>query len=690
MRIDTVAHMHIYIHTYRMTRAPDLREESKLSMEEDWSPLPFDTITLGVRTGLIKSATEASKLHDVIKTCATQDFELLFWTPDADVGAELHGKEWFTGYVTAKAVEFQLLLASSHILALIPKEMNPDFMIEELASAADQEDFNDLVELALIAGHHSRYRQDPALTHAQFKSLYTAWVRNSMAKLAADHVFVARRKEDGKAVGFITIKLSREKGSASIGLLGISPSCQRQGLGAALMSTACVFVQNAGVPQITVQTQADNDNAVKFYASQGFALTGLAPKPTYHIWLTHWVLNQVPYNVPYLTGDEGKELCRLVDSHKLDSLGKYTVACEQWLERKLGCSKVLLTLSATAALEQAVLLCDIGPGDEVIMPSFTFVSTANAVALRGATPIFVDIGNDLNIDVLSIEEAFTPKTKAIMVVHYGGNACDMDAVMRLAKDKGVFVIEDAAQALLSTYKGRCLGTIGHLGCLSFHYTKNTVCGEGGALLVNDPRFQSPATVIREKGTNRTDFMLSKVSKYEWMSLGSSFVPSELCSAFLLPQLLDAEESAFRRHRVCHAYRTLLAPLVAQGLFRFAGTLGHGDVQAERRGNGHIFPLIFPSAESRKAVQTAMTAQKVQCLTHFVPLHLSQGGIKYGKVMPHSSLEHTLTASVCLLRLPVWPGMRFGHVQYVVQVLYEHFDQQLPPVTTTMRLFMPVA
>ncbi len=236
------AHTHIYKHTYRTTRTPDLREENTLSMEEDWATLSFDTVTLGVRSGVIQSATKATELHDVIKTCATQAFELLFWTPDADVGAELHGKEWFTGYVTAKAVEFQLRLASSHMLALIPKEtVNPDFMIAELASAAAQEDFNDLVDLALIAGHHARYRRDPTLTQAQFKSLYTAWLRNSMAQLVADHTCVVRRKEGGKAVGFITIKLSRDEGGASFGLLGVSPSCQRQGLGTALMSAACAL-----------------------------------------------------------------------------------------------------------------------------------------------------------------------------------------------------------------------------------------------------------------------------------------------------------------------------------------------------------------------------------------------------------------------------------------------------------------
>ncbi|KAM3572724.1 hypothetical protein VYU27_005303 [Nannochloropsis oceanica] len=664
----------------------------KSSLPDDWVHLPFDTSALGVRTALLKSTIEFSQLRKVINTCAKQGLELLYWTPDSDVGTVIHNQEWFTGYGVAKGVEFKLPLANRHSgsTSQIPLEMSPDFFVEPLASI-EEEDFYDLVDLALIAGHHSRFRLDPALTHAQFKSLYKAWLQNSVTRQVADQIFVARRKEDGKATGFITVKLAVDRNSASIGLLGVSPSCQRQGLGAALISAACEFTQSADIPQITVRTQEDNHMAINFYGAQGFMPHDNGPKTTYHIWLTHRVIDRVQYNVPYLTGDEGKEVSRLINSQRLDSLGRYTVACEHWLETNLGCSKALLTLSATAALEQAILLCKIGPGDEVIMPSFTFVSTANAVALRMATPVFIDVGDDLNMDIAAVSEAVTSKTKAIMVVHYGGNACDMDNIMHLAKEKELYVIEDAAQAFLSKYKGRCLGTIGHLGCLSFHYTKNTVCGEGGALLVNDPRFHSPAAIIREKGTNRADFMLGSVSKYEWMSLGSSYVPSELCSAFLLPQLLDANESAYRRKRVCDAYRVLLAPLAARGCFRFLKVLSDRNgaaMLADTCGNGHLFPIIFPSTDSRKMAQTAMTTKNVQCLTHFVPLHLSQGGMKYGKVWPHASLESTITASACLLRLPVWPGMRFGHIQYVVQVLYEHFGEDCPSVTTAMHLFMP--
>jgi GNAT superfamily N-acetyltransferase len=230
-----------------------------LPNETDWVPLSFDTSALGVRTALLKGTIEVSQLRSIMDACATQGLDLLYWTPDVDVAVEVQEKEWFTGYAMTKGVEFRLPLASEPggSAPLIPKEMNPDFIVEALASP-EQEDFYDLVDLALVAGQHSRYRHDPALTHAQFKSLYTAWLRNSVARQVADQIFVARRKEDSKVSGFITVKLAIDKGSASVGLLGVSPSCRRQGLGGALMSAACGFAKTAGVPHITVRTQANN------------------------------------------------------------------------------------------------------------------------------------------------------------------------------------------------------------------------------------------------------------------------------------------------------------------------------------------------------------------------------------------------------------------------------------------------
>ncbi|KAM3568937.1 hypothetical protein VYU27_008952 [Nannochloropsis oceanica] len=383
---------------------------------------------------------------------------------------------------------------------------------------------------------------------------------------------------------------------------------------------------------MSVKTQAINRSAMSFYPSRAFLPSG-SPKATYHIWLTHKVLPCVRYNVPYITGDEINALSRVVTANAIDSLGPHTVACERWLEARLECSKALLTLSATAALEQAVLLCELEPGDEVIMPSFTFVSTANAVALRGAVPVFVDVagGDDLNLDPEAVRRSVTDKTKAIIVVHYGGKACNMDAIMLVAEEHQLTVIEDAAQAFLSTYNGKYLGTIGHIGCLSFHYTKNTICGEGGALLVNDPKFHFQAVIVREKGTNRTEFMLGKICKYEWLCLGSSYVPSELCAAFLLPQLHDAEEVTRRRRLICTAYTNLLAPLAAQCLLTIPkpteasadGVNGAGG--GPTHGNGHLFAVLFPSPEARQAAQAAMAERNIQCLTHFVPLHLSEGG-----------------------------------------------------------------
>jgi dTDP-4-amino-4,6-dideoxygalactose transaminase len=696
------------------------REECK---EKDWNFLPFDSEVLGVRVGSFRNQFDHPKaVQAALEGCTGEGLELLYWTPSnpkaEEIAVSIEKEQWFSGYLVSESVEFQRQLHDHESVEAISKEerRSGDFTIQPIKLLTDNKEgsveptigssntdlLDELIDLACVAGRHSRFRRDPAFTSSQFRAMYSAWMHNSLAGEIADQVFVARSKatetDDGEDIhvgkqgtikGLITVKkCSGDKTNVTIGLLAVSPMHHRQGVGSALMAKALAWAKTQGASKLTVKTQAGNRKAMSFYSSLGYTTVG-PPTKMYHIWLTERILeNGVRYNVPYFAGTEMREISRLISSNAIDSLGKYTLSCERWLENTLGCSKVLLTPSATAALEAAVLLCNLQTGDEVIMPSFTFVSTANAVALRGATPVFVDVeGTTLNIDVRAVRDAITPKTKAIMVVHYGGEACNMDPIMSLAQEKALFVIEDAAQALLSTYKGRALGTIGHLGCLSFHYTKNTVCGEGGALLVNDDRFHSMSAVIREKGTNRTDFMLSKVSKYEWLSLGSSYVPSELSSAFLFAQLMDAEETARRRREICLAYRALLAPLVENGSFNFKRLSVSGETETEKsRGNGHIFLIILPSVEERIAVQDMLKEHGVQCLTHFVPLHLSKGGKTYGRAS--GSLEHTLNVHSCLLRLPVWPGMRFGHIHHVVSCLYQYYGRETPSIHTVMHYFLP--
>ncbi|HXD38875.1 MAG TPA: dTDP-4-amino-4,6-dideoxygalactose transaminase, partial [Rhodanobacter sp.] len=336
-----------------------------------------------------------------------------------------------------------------------------------------------------------------------------------------------------------------------------------------------------------------------------------------------------------------------------------------WLERRTGTRKALLTHSCTAALEMAAILLDLQPGDEVIMPSFTFVSTANAFVLRGAVPVFVDIRPDtLNIDEALIEQAITPRTRAICVVHYAGVACEMDTIMAIAARHRLRVVEDAAQAMLSLYKGRPLGSIGDLAALSFHETKNVISGEGGALLINDPALVERAEVIREKGTNRTRFFRGQVDKYTWVDLGSSYLPSELVAAFLAAQLEEADHITSRRLAIWDRYHAWAAPLES------AGRLRRPVIPAECAHNAHMYFLLLRGLEARTHFIEAMKAAGIGTVFHYIPLHSSPAGQRYGRMS--GTLAHTDAASDGLVRLPLWIGLESQqeHVMQAAQCVLE--------------------
>jgi dTDP-4-amino-4,6-dideoxygalactose transaminase len=321
----------------------------------------------------------------------------------------------------------------------------------------------------------------------------------------------------------------------------------------------------------------------------------------------------------------------------------------------------LLTHSCTAALEIAALLLNIKAGDEVIMPAYTFVSTANAFALRGATPVFVDIRPDtLNIDESEIEAAITPRTKAIVPVHYAGVGCEMDTIMDMAKRRDLSVVEDAAQGVMSTYKGRPLGSIGHLGAYSFHETKNIISGEGGALLANDERFVERAEIIREKGTNRGQFFRGQVDKYTWMDIGSSYLPGEIIAAFLWAQMEEAQLITNRRLAIWQQYHDALAPLEA------AGKLRRPIIPAECQHNAHMYYILVDSLATRTRLIKALNEQSISAVFHYVPLHRAPAGTQYARI--HGELNNTEHLSDCLLRLPLWVGM--DSVDRVVEAL-EH-------------------
>ncbi len=370
---------------------------------------------------------------------------------------------------------------------------------------------------------------------------------------------------------------------------------------------------------------------------------------------------RVPFNKPYMSGKELENIRQAHDKGFLAGDGDFTKKCNAWLEQRIGCRKALLTHSCTAALEMAAILADIQLGDEVIMPSYTFVSTANAFVLRGGVPVFVDIRPDtLNIDETKIEAAISSRTKAIVPVHYAGMGCEMDTIMDIARRHNLLVIEDAAQGIMSSYKGRPLGSIGHMAALSFHETKNIISGEGGALLVNDARFAERAEIIREKGTNRSQFFRGQVDKYTWVDVGSSYLPGEIIAAFLWAQMEEAQSITQRRLDIWHYYHEALAPLEAAGRLR-RPVVADGCLH-----NAHMYYILLDSLEQRTRVISKLEEQEVNAVFHYVPLHSSLAGKKYGRVQ--GELKNTEKLSEHLLRLPLWVGMIEEQQGKVVTVL----------------------
>ena len=372
-------------------------------------------------------------------------------------------------------------------------------------------------------------------------------------------------------------------------------------------------------------------------------------------------MEKTPFNKPYMTGRELEYIAQAHARGHLSGDGEFTKHCHAWLEGRTGTKKALLTHSCTAAMEMAAILANVGPGDEVIMPSYTFVSTANAFVLRGAVPVFVDIRPDtMNIDESLIEAAISERTRVIVAVHYAGVACEMDAIMKLARRHNLLVMEDAAQGIMSTYRGQSLGAIGHLGALSFHETKNIISGEGGALLINDPGLVQRAEIIREKGTNRAQFFRGQVDKYTWMDIGSSYLPSELIAAFLWAQMQQAEAITARRMGIWRTYHKGLEPLEQAGKLR-RPFIPEGCVQ-----NAHMYYILLPSLEIRSGLIAALKRADIQAVFHYVPLHSAPAGRILGRAS--GTLRITDDLSSRLLRLPFWLGLeeRQGRIIETIQ------------------------
>jgi len=374
----------------------------------------------------------------------------------------------------------------------------------------------------------------------------------------------------------------------------------------------------------------------------------------------------IPFNKPPYTRNEDQYVLAAMRSEKISGDGEFSKRCQTWFEEKLSGAKALLTPSCTHALEMAALLIDVQPGDEIIMPSYTFVSTANAFVLRGATIVFVDIRPDtMNIDERLIEAAITPKTKAIVPVHYAGVACEMDTIMNIATRHKLFVIEDAAQGMMSTYKGRPLGSIGHMGAYSFHETKNyTSGGEGGLLIINDKRFINRAEIIREKGTNRSQFFRGMVDKYSWVDVGSSYLPCDIQAAYLWGQLEKADQINQNRLRVWSSYREALQPLVeAEKVF-----LPH--IPADCIHNAHMFYLKVCDLEERTALIQHLKVRGVMAVFHYVPLHSAAAGALFSRL--NGKDRYTTHESERLIRLPIWYGMQESEISHIIQSVIEFY------------------
>jgi dTDP-4-amino-4,6-dideoxygalactose transaminase len=377
---------------------------------------------------------------------------------------------------------------------------------------------------------------------------------------------------------------------------------------------------------------------------------------------------RIPFNRPYLVGTELDNVARALSSGDMGGDGPFTRECQRLLQTRFGSQRALLTTSCTAALEMTAMLCNLSEGDEVIMPSYTFVSTANAFMLRGAKPVFVDIRRDtLNLDESLLNKAITARTRAIVPVHYAGIACEMDTILRIAREHGLFVIEDAAQGVNATYKGAYLGTLGDFGTYSFHESKNFVCGEGGALLINKDGFSERAEIIREKGTNRAKFFRGEVDKYTWVDCGSSYVPADILAAILVAQLNAADRITQERKRVSDTYRSALLPLADQGL------VGLPIVPPHCGSNFHMFYMVLNDLETRSALIAHLKREGILSVFHYVPLHTSPVGQQLG--YEPGMLPVTEFISDRLLRLPLFAGLTCAEADNVIEEILSFFTKR---------------
>lgn len=520
------------------------------------------------------------------------------------------------------------------------------------------------MKLGILAGGQSRFARDPNIPREAYERVYSTWIANCLNGSQADVVFVARNKlgDTDHIVGMLAAKIHDEAGH--IILLAVSPEHRRQGIGKLLIASAYNWFLTRGISLAFVTTQEENTSAVTLYESCG----GLKQRASFdfHFWLrgiqfADPASSDIPNAKPFTCKNDISNVLRVMQSGMSHTHWHYGPECEKLLEAELGAAKCLLTTSGTSALELSALCIGCQPGMEIIIPSYTFVSTALAFVTHGAVPVFVDIRADTqNIDETKIEAAITSKTVAIVCVHYAGVACEMDTIMSIAKHYGLYVIEDNAHGIFGTYKGRPLGTIGDLGCLSFHYTKNFTCGEGGALLLNNRTLVSRALISWEKGTNRFDFLEGKVSKYYWVDKGGSFVLSELNAAVLHSQLSSRNFVLQDRLRIWYFYHAKLEHLENSKMLK------RPFIPAHCEHNAHIYYIRVYDAQDRHRLAESAKKFKIGLFTHYEPLHASTGAAKFARV--HQDCQETESCALTLFRLPIWVGMSEAELERVVEMI----------------------
>eukprot|EP00890_Picochlorum_soloecismus_P003321 jgi/Picsp_1/3990/NSC_01502-R1_lipopolysaccharide biosynthesis protein rffa len=612
----------------------------------------FDSKYLGVKTAHLAESTASGSIVGVLRECAIQNIRLGVWRAEDQ---EIPQGSWFTNLVASRSLTF-VKTHSFNQNGILPKHI----LVSRIDSSRAREIRDDLVGLALFSGQHSRFNRDPSITRQQYRRVYEAWMDNIISNATGNFLFVATKK--GTAIGFIYCQADD---SCLVGhLLAISPAHRREGIGTYLVQIMDTICTNHGYKIATFKTQEDNRSALYIYYACGYQC--VKRENIVHFWL--YQQERIDFNIPYFSQLESRYISELINRHAIQSDGIFSGRCSKWITDKLGCVETILTQSCTAALEQAATLCDLHKGDEVIMPSYTHSSTAMAFVSAGATPVFVDIDKNCQMDTSLLEQALTPRTKAIVVVHYAGQSCDMDTLAAVCSRHSIILVEDAAQAFLAQYKGKYLGTFGQFGCLSFHYSKNTFCGEGGALLINDQRYSAGAHLVRQGGTNRHQMMSGGAKSYQWIGRGSMYLPSELNCAFLYAQLHDSEYCANRRRAIVQTYSHFL-----QGLQESGDTCSIININGNSSrilANGHIFWMILRPEDAEK-FKTFMKENGVVCLSHFVPLHSSPMGKQCGKVA--SKMDLTLNAWQNLVRLPVWVAMNHTHIFQVIIFTLRYFN-----------------